>query len=162
MRYTVEPPNVPIWMDLKLVVRDLVTPLLLGNNMHSKLQESNNHICWGKRHNRSRRSGNILNISVLPHNPLGQVTHHLLFLSHDPSGVPAHVMKMRHVSSVLVRPPGDMTMLHRIQQASEVINMFKPPLRFPSTHIRVLPFVISISWPRNHMSEVSYNPSLQT
>ena len=129
--------------------------------MQSKLRESNNHICWGKRHNRSRRSGNILNISVLPHNPLGQVAHHLLFPSHDPFGVPAHVLKRRHVSLVLVRPPGDMTMLHRIQQASEVINMFKPPMRFPSTHIRVLPFIILISRSRNHMSEVGYNPSLQ-
>jgi len=103
-----------------------------------------------------------MNIFVLPHNPLGQVTHRLLFPSHDPSGVPAHVLKRRHVSSVLVRPPGDMTMLHQIQQASEVISMFKPPLRFPFTHIRVLPFVILISRPRNHMSEVSYNSSLQT
>jgi len=146
----------------RLVVRDLVTPLLLGNDMQSKLQEGSNHICWGKRHNRSRWSGNFLKISVLPHNPLGQVTHHLLFPSHDPSGVPAHVLKRRHVSPVLVRPPGDMTMLHRIQQASEVISLFKRPLRSPSTHIRVLPFVILTSRPRNHMSEVSYNPSLQT
>jgi len=90
------------------------------------------------------------------------VTHHLLFPSHDPSGVPAHVLKRRHISSMLVRPPGDMTMLHRIQQAYEVISMFKPPLRSPSTHIQVLPFVILISRPRNHMSEVSYNPPLQT
>jgi len=37
-----------------------------------------------------------------------------------------------------------------------------PPLRFPSTHIRVLPFAILISRPRNHMSEVSYKSSLQT
>jgi len=139
-----------------------VTPLLLGNDMQSKPQEGSSHISWGKRHNRSRRSGNFLNISVLPPNPLEQVTHHLLFPSHDPFGVPAHVLKRCHVSSVLVRPPGDMTMVHRIQQASEVISMFKPPLRFPSTHIRVLPFVILIPRPWNHMSEVGYNPSLQT
>ena len=43
-----------------------------------------------------------------------------------------------------------------------ITSMFKPPLRFPSTHIRVLPFVILISRPRNHIFEVSYNPSLQT
>ena len=30
MGYTVEPPNVPIWMLPKLVVQDLTTPLLLG------------------------------------------------------------------------------------------------------------------------------------
>jgi len=102
MGYTIEPPNVPIWMLSRLVVRDLVTPLLLGYDMQSKLQEGNNHICWGKRHNRSRRLGIFLNISVLPHNPLGQVTHHLLFPSYDSSGVPAHVLKRRHVSSVLV------------------------------------------------------------
>ena len=161
MGYTVEPPNVPIWMLPRLVVRDLVTPLLLGSDMQSKLQEGSSHIRWGKRHNHCRRSGNFLNI-VLPHNLLGQVTHHLLFPSHDPSRVPAHVLKRRHVSSELVQPPSDMTMLHWTQQAFEVINMFKPPLRSPSTHIRVLPFVILISRPRNHMSEVSYNPSLQT
>jgi len=146
----------------RLVVRDLVTPLLLGNDMQSKLQEGNNHICWGKRHNRSRRSGNCMNISVLPQNSLGQVMHHLLFAGHDRSGVPAHVLKKRHVSSVLVRTPGDMIMLHRIQQASEVFSISKPPFRFPSTHIRVLPFVIFIFLPRNDMSDVSYNPSLQT
>jgi len=144
----------------RFVVQDLVTPLLLGNDMQNKLQEGSSHIWWGRRHNRSRRSGNGVNIYVLPQNPLGQVTHHLLFPSHDPFRVPAHVLKRRHVSSVLVRPPGDMRMLHRIQQASEVINMFKLPLRSPSTHIRVLPFVILISQPRNHMSEVSYNLSL--
>jgi len=136
--------------------------LFVKDLMKSKLQEGSNHICWGKRHNRSRRSGNFLNISVLPHNPLEQVTHLLSFPSHYPSGVPAHVLRRRHVWSVLVQPPGDMTMLHQIQQASEVINMFKLPLRFPSTHIRVLPFVILISRPQNHMSEVSYNLSLQT
>jgi len=136
--------------------------MLLGNDMQSKLQEGSNHIFWDKRHNRSRRSGNGLNIFVLPQNPLRYVTHHPLFAGHDPSRVLSHILKRRHVSSVLVRPPSDMTMLHRIQQASEVINMFKPALRFPSTHIRVLPFVILISRPRNHMSEVSYNPSLQT
>ena len=43
-----------------------------------------------------------------------------------------------------------------------ITSMFKPPLRFRSTHIRVLPFVILISRPRNHIFEVSYNPSLQT
>ena len=124
MGCTVEPPNVPIWMLPRLVVKDLVAPMLLGNHMQSKLQEGSSHICWGKRHNRSRRSGNFLNIYVLLHNPLGQVTHHLLFPNHDPSGVPAHVLKRRHISLVLVRPPGDMTMLHRTQQASKVISMF--------------------------------------
>jgi len=140
--YTVEPPDVPIKMPPRLVVQDLVTPMLLGNNMESKLQEGSSHICWGKRHDRSRRSGNGLNIFVLPHNLLLQVTHHPLFASHDPSRVPTHVMKRSHVSSVLVRPPGDMTMLHGIQQASEVFNISKPRFRCPSTHIRVRSFVI--------------------
>jgi len=146
----------------RLVVRDLTTPLLLGNNMQSKLQEGSSHICWGKRHNRGRRLGNPLNMSVLPQNPLRQVTHHLLFAGHDPSRVPAHVLKRCHVSSVLVRCPGDMTMLHRIQQASEVLSISKPPFRFPSTHIRVMPSVIIIFLPRNDMSDVNYNSSLQT
>jgi hypothetical protein len=145
----------------RLVVRDLATPLLLGNDMQSKLQVGNSHIYWGKRHNHSRRSGNPQNMSVLPQHPLRQVTHHPLFAGHDPSGVPAHVLKRRHVSSVLVQPPGDMIMLHRIQQASEMVSMFKPPLRFPSTHIGVFTVVILVSQPRNHMSAVSYNPSLQ-
>jgi len=101
-------------------------------------------------------------MSVLSQNPLRQVTHHLLFVGHDPSRVPAHVLKRRHVSSVLVRHPGDMTMLHRIQQAYEVLNIIKPSFRFPSTHIRVMSFVIIIFLPRNDMSDVSYNSSLQT
>ena len=101
-------------------------------------------------------------MSVLPQNSLRQVTHHLLFAGHDPSRVQAHVLKRRHVSSVLVRCSGDMTMLHRIQQASEVLSISKPPFRFPSTHIRVMLFVIIIFLPRNNMSDVSYNPSLQT
>jgi len=146
----------------RLVVRNLVTPPLLGNDMQSKLQEGSSHICWAKRHNCSRRSGNPLNMFVLPQNLLRQVTHHPLFAGHDPSRVPAHVLKRCHVSSVLVRPPGDMTMLHRIQQASEVLSISKPPFRFPSTHERVMPFVIIIFLPRNDMSDVSYNSSLQT
>ena len=87
MGYTVEPPNISIWMLSRLVVRDWVTSLLLGNDIQSKLQEGSSHICWGKRQNRSRRSENGLNIFVLPQNPLRQVTHHLLFAGHDPSGV---------------------------------------------------------------------------
>ena len=101
-------------------------------------------------------------MSVLPQNPLRQVTHHPLFVGHDPSRVPAHVLKRRHVLSVLVRPPGDMTMLHRVQQASEVLSISKPPFRFQSTHERVMQFVIIIFLPRNDMSDVSYNSSLQT
>jgi len=101
-------------------------------------------------------------MSVIPQNLLRQVTHHLLFAGHDPSRVPAHVLKRRHVSSVLVRRPCDMTMLHRIHQASEVLSINKPPFRFPSTHIRVMLFVTIIFLPRNDMSDVSYNPSLET
>jgi len=101
-------------------------------------------------------------MSVLPQNPLRQVTHRPLFAGHDLSRVPAHVLKRRHVSSVLVRPPGDMIMLHRIQQAYEVLSISKPPFRFPSTRERVMPFVIIIFLPRNDMSDVSYNSSLPT
>jgi len=53
-----------------------------------------------------------MNIVVVPQNSLRQVTHHLLFADHDPSGVPAYVLKRRDVSLVLVQPPDDMTMLH--------------------------------------------------
>ena len=146
----------------RLVVRDRLTPLLLANDMQSKLQEGSNHICWGKRQNRRRRSENGLNIVVLPQNPLRHVTHHLMLVGHDPSGVPAHILKRRHVSSVLVRPPEYMTMLHQIHQVFEVLSISEPLFRFPSTHIRAIPFVIFIFHPRNDMSEVSYNPSLQT
>jgi len=136
----------------RLIVRDRLTPLLLANDMQSKLQEGSNHICWGKRQNRRMRSGNGLNIAILPQNPLRQVTHHLLFASNDPSGE----------LSALVRPSEYMTMLHRIHQASKVLNISKPPFRFPSTHIRVIPFVLFIFLPRNNMFKVSYKPSLQT
>jgi len=146
----------------RLVVQDRLTPLLLANDMQSKLEEGNSHICWGKRHNRRRRSGNGLNIAVLPQNPLRQVTHHLLFAGYDPFGVPAHVLKRRHVSSALVRPPDDTTILHRIHPVSEVSSINKPSFRFQSTHIRVSSFVIFIFLPQSDMSEVSYNPSLKT
>jgi len=138
-----------------LVLWDRLTPLLLAKDMDNKLQEGNSHLCWVKRPNRRMRSGNSLNIAVLPQNPLRQVTHHLLFTGHDPSGVPTYVLKRRHVSSVLVRPSDDMTMLHRIHQAFEVCSISKPLGRFPSTHIRVLPFVIFIFPHRYDMSEVS-------
>ena len=128
--------------------------LLLAKDLESKLQEGSNHLCLVKRLNRGRRFGNGLNIAVLPYNPLRQVMNHLLFASHDPSEVPAYVLKRRHVSSVLVQPPDDMTMLHRIHQASKVCNIRIPPGRFQSTHIQILPIVIFIFHPSNDMSEV--------
>jgi len=151
--YTVEPFNVPIWMHPLIVLRDRLTAPLLAKDMESKLQEGSSHLCWVKRPNRRRRSGNGLNIVVLPRNQHQQVTHHLLFVGHDPSGVPTYALKRRQVSSVLVRSPDDMTMLHRIHQASKVCSISKPPGRFPSTHIR--PIVIFIFLPRNDMFEVS-------
>jgi len=117
---------------------------------------------WLKRLNCRRRSGNGLNMVVLPQNLLRQVTHHPGFADHDPSKVLTYVLKRRHVSSVLVRPPGDMRMLHWIHPSSEVSSIRKPLGRFPSTHIRVLPIVIFITLPRNELFEVSKNPSLQT
>jgi hypothetical protein len=162
MGYFVEPCHIPLRMHPLLDLRDQITPLLLAKDMESKLQEGSNHLRWLKRPNRRKRSGNGLYIVVLPQNPLWKVTHHPVFVGHDPSRVPAYVMKWRHVSSVLVRPPDDMRMLHRIYQSSEVSIISKPPGRFPSTHIWVLPIVIFIFPPRKELSEVSKNPSLQT
>jgi len=130
--------------------------------MESKFQEGNNHLCWLKRLNRRRKSGNGLNIVVLPQNPPWQVTHHPSFVGYDPSRVPAYVLKRRHDSLVLVRPPNDMIMLHRIHPKSEVSSIKKNPRRFPSTHIWVLPIVIFIRPPQNELSDVSKNSSLQT
>jgi len=138
-----------------LALRERITAQLVGKDMESKLQEGINHLCWLKRHNRRKRSGNGLNVAVLPQNPLRHVTHHPYFAGHDPSGVPSYVLKRRHVSSVLVRPSDDMKMLHRIHRSYEVSNIRKPPGRFPSTQIRVLPIVIFIFPPRTKMFEVN-------
>ena len=114
MRYFVESCHVPLCMHPLLALQDRITPLLLDKDMESKLQEGSNHLCWLKRHNRRRRSGNGLNIVVLPQNPLRQVTHHPFFVGHDPFGVPAYVLKRCHVSSVLVRTRDGMRMLQQI------------------------------------------------
>jgi len=110
-----------------LALRDRLTPLLLAKDMDGKLQEARSHLCWLKRPNQCKRSGNGSNIAVLAQNPLRQVTHHPGFAGHDRFEVPTYVLKRRHVSSVLVRPPDDITMLQRIHQSSEVSSISKPP-----------------------------------
>jgi len=159
MGYTVEPFHVPLWMNPLLALRDRLTPLLLGKDMNIKLQEGRNHLRWLSHRKRSR---NGLNIAVLPHNPFRQVMHHPGFASHGPSGVPTYVLKRRQVSSALVLPPDDMTMLHLIHPKSVVSSIRKSPGRFPSTDIRVLTIVIFKRLPQNELLKVSQNPSLQT
>jgi len=136
-------------MHIPLALRDRITHLLLANDMDDKLQEARSHLCWVKRLNQRRRSGNGLNMVLLPQNPLRKLTHHPGFTYHDPSRVPAYVLKRRVVSPSLVRPPDDMSMLHRNNLESEVSSIRKSPGRFPSTHKRVLTLIIFINLPRN-------------
>jgi len=162
MGYTVEAFHVPLWILMPLVLRDRLTPLLLGKDMDIKFQVARNHLRWLKRPNRRRRCGSGLNIIVLPQNPLRQVTHHPDSAGHDPSGVPTYVLKRWQVSSTLVRPQDDMSVLHRINPESEVSNIRKSPRRFPYTHKRVNTIVIFIRLPWNELPEVSQNLSPQT
>jgi len=103
-----------------------------------------------------------LDIVVQPQNSLRQVTTHLVFVSHDPSGVPAYVSKRRQVSSSLVWPPDDISMLHQISCASVVSRIRKAPERFPFTHKRVNTQVIFLTPPQNECLEMRQNLSLQT
>ena len=84
-------------------------------------------------------------------------------VGHDPSGVPAYVLKGRDVSSSLVRPPGDMRMVQRINGRSVVSRIRKAPGRFPLTekwgNSRV---VVLFFNPRNDVREVCQSPFLQT
>jgi len=123
MRYFVEPVHVPLRMLPNLVLRDRVTLLLLAKDRDSKLHEGHNHLIWCKLRNRRRRSRNGMDIAVLPQNPLRQVTHHPVFAGHDPSSLPSYVMKRRHVSSSLVRPSDDISMLHRISCGTVVSSV---------------------------------------
>ena len=121
------------------------------------------HVICRKTPNVYRSSGNSLDIHVLPKNPLWQVTNPLVFHSHDPSGVPAYVLKGRDVSSSLVRPPGDMRMVQQINDIFVVSRIRKAPGRFPLTHkrgnTRVIVLIIN---PQNDVREVRQSPSLQT
>jgi len=91
------------------------------------------------------------------------VTDHPVAVSHDPSGVPAYVLKGCDVSSSLVRPPGDMRMVQRINGSSVVFRIRKAPGRFPLTHKRGNSRVVGIIFnPRNDVREVCQSPSLQT
>jgi hypothetical protein len=145
-----------------LVLRDRVTPLLLAKDMYNKLHEGHNHVGWFNNRNPRRRQWNGLDIVVLPQNLLRQVTTHPVFVGHDTSGVPTYVLKRCHVSSSLVRPPDDMSMLHRINCGYEVFRIRKFPGRFPFTPKRVNMQVIFLTLPRNECLEVRKNPSLQT
>jgi len=104
-----------------------------------------------------------MDIPVLPKNPIWKVTDPLVFASHDPSGVPAYVLKGRDVSSSLVRPPNDTRMVQRINGRSVVSRIRKAPGRFPLTHKRDNSRVVGIIInPRNDVHEVRQSPSLQT
>jgi len=162
MRYFVEPFHVPLWMLPHLILRDRMTHLLLAKDMDNKLHGGHNYHLWRNLRNRRRRYVNNLDIAVLPQNPLRQVTAHLGLVGHNQSRVPAYVMKRRKVSSSLVRPPDDTSMLHQINCGSVVSNIRKALGRFPSTHKRVSTQVIWIKLPRNELPEVRQNPSLQT
>ncbi|AES64857.1 hypothetical protein MTR_2g031430 [Medicago truncatula] len=105
--------------------------------MDNKLNEGRDHLLWLKRPNRRRRYGNGLDIVVLPQNPLRKVMTHPGFTGHNPSRVPSYVMKRSQVSSSLVHPPDDMSMLHRINCGYVMSNIRKVSERFPSTHKRV-------------------------
>jgi len=95
-------------MTPRLVIRNRITLMLMAEDMKSKLHEGMGHVIRRNKLNVCRRPGNSLDIPVLPKNPLWQVTDHPVAAGHDPSGVPAYVLKGRDVSSSLVRPPGDM------------------------------------------------------
>ena len=110
-----------------------------------------------------RRPGNSMDIPVLPKNPLWQVTDPPVFAEHDPSGVPAYVLKGRDVSSSLVRPPYDMRIVQRINGISIVSRISKSSGRFPLSHKRGNNrAVVIITDPQKEVPEVRKNPSLQT
>jgi len=92
----------------------------LSSTWTIKSWKDDNHILWLKILNRCRKLGNGLGITVLPQNPLRQVMSHPFFAGHDPSGVPAYVLKSPDVSSILVRPRDDINILHQINEASVV------------------------------------------
>ena len=152
-----EPSHVASSMSPRLVIRNLITPLLMAEDMLSKLREGIGHVIRRKNLDVRRRPGNPLDIPVLPKNPLRQVT------DHDPSGVPAYVLEGRDVSSPLVRPPGDMWMVQGINGSLVVSRIRKSPGRSPLTHkwgnSRVVGIIINL---RNDVREVRQSPSLQT
>jgi len=91
------------------------------------------------------------------------VTDHYVSAGHDPSGVPAYVLKGCDVSSSLVLPPDDMRMVQRITDSSVVSRIRKAPRRFPLTHKRGNSRVVGIIInPQNDVREVRQSPSLQT
>lgn len=104
--------------------------------------------------------GNYLDMPVLPKNPLWQVTDHPVAAGHDPSGVPAYILKGRDVSSSLIRPPGEMRKVHRIDGDSVVSRIRKAHGRFPFTHKRGNSRVVGITInPRNDVREMHQSPS---
>ena len=132
-----------------------MTPLLMAEDMYSKLREGLGHVIFRKTPNVCRRPGSCLDIPVLPKSPLWQVMDPLVFVDHDPSGVPAYVLKGRDVSPSLVRPPDDMRMVQRINGISIVSRISKAPGRFPLIHKRGNSRVVGIIInPRNDVREV--------
>ena len=104
-----------------------------------------------------------MDILVLPKNPLWQVTNHPVSVGHDPSRVAAYVLKVRDVSSTLVRPPDDMRMVQKINGSLVVPRIRKAPRRFPLTYKRGNSRVVGIIInPQNNVCEVRQSPSLQT
>jgi len=162
MSYPNEPSHVPPKMSPRLTIRNQISHLLQAEDMQSKLHESLSHILCRKTQNVCRRSGPCLDIPVLPKNPLWQVTDPHVFVDHDPSRVPAYVLKGRNVSSSLIRPPDDMRMLQQINDISVVSRISKASGKFSLTHKRGNSrVVIFIRNPRKEVPEVCKNPSLQ-
>jgi len=150
-------------MSPRLVIRNRMTPLPMAEDMSSKLHEGLGHVICRKSLNVCWRPGPCLDIPVLPKNPLWQVTDHPVGAGHDPFGVPAYILKGRDVPSSLVRPPGDMRMVQRINGSSIVSRIRKAPGRFPLTHKRGNSRVVGIIFnPQNDVREVCQIPSLQT
>jgi len=68
-----------------------------------------------------------MHIVVLPENPLRQVKARRRFAGHDPTGVPANIMKRHDVLGILVRPSDDIIIHHHIYEASVVCRIGMAP-----------------------------------
>jgi hypothetical protein len=80
---------------------------------------------------------------------------HPVFVDHDPSGVPAYVLKGCDVSSSLVQPPDDMRMVQRINGVFVVSRIRKAPGRFLFIHKRGNSMIILfIKIPHNEVTKV--------
>jgi len=120
MRYTVKPFALPLHISPWFLLLCLLTPLLLSKDMDHEILKGHNHIRWFKSPNSHMRSLNGLDIVVLHENLLLQVKEHLVFVGHDPTGVPVDVVERCDVSSFLVGPLDDISIHHQINEASTV------------------------------------------